>query len=90
MSLCALGPDSQPFTVSGQTAKTLKALVAAGGKGVTALECGAWAFRLAAYVAVLRKLGLAIETMRERHNDWGDWHGRYVLHSSVTIEGTGQ
>lgn len=78
----ATGPDGD-FTVSGQTAKALIALVNGGAKGVTSLEVATWAFRFAAYVHDLRKLGLSIETTREDHD--GGWHGRYVLHSAVTI-----
>jgi len=72
------------FTVSGQIAKALLALVAAGGNGVTALEVASWAFRFAAYVHELRHAyGLAIEMEREPHE--GGWHGRYVLRSPVSI-----
>lgn len=80
----AIGPDSQPFTVTGQFARTLLALVNAGAKGVTALDVAAWAFRLSHYVHHLRhKCGLSIETLQEAHD--GGKHGRYVLRSSVTI-----
>lgn len=72
------------FTVRGQEAKALDALVKAGPKGVTALECGAWAFRLAAYCHALKHdHGLNIVTERERHP--GGWHGRHVLLDQVTI-----
>lgn len=66
-------------------AKALAALVAAGPRGVTALEVDSWAYRLGAYVHSLRHdCGLAIETMREPHE--GGWHGRYVLRSPVRVE----
>jgi Winged helix domain len=79
----ALGPDGR-FTVTGQTAKALMALVAADKRGATALECDSWAFRLGAYVFTLRhEFGLSIETVRELHD--GGWHGRYVLHTPVSI-----
>ena len=79
----ATGPDGV-FEVKGQTAKTLTALIKAGASGVTALEVNSWAYRLGAYVHELRRRhGLAIETQREGHD--GGWHGRYVLHSSVTL-----
>lgn len=81
--LSAIGPAGA-FTVRGQTAKALKALLHAGDSGITALECNSWAFRLAAYVHELRRRhGLAIEMLREPHGDNGDWHGRYVLRSPV-------
>ncbi len=70
--------------VTGQCAKTLAALVKAGAAGVTALECGAWAFRLADYVHRLRRdQGLIIETCREAHE--GGWHARYVLRTPVAL-----
>ena len=72
------------FHVTGQVAKALEALVAHGAAGVTSLEASSWAYRFGAYVHNLRRdYGLAIETVREPHD--GGWHGRYVLHSSVTI-----
>jgi hypothetical protein len=80
----AKGPDGQRFTVTGQTARTLLALVKAGAAGVTALEIASWAFRLSHYVMVLRhKHRLAIPMQWEAH-ECGK-HGRYVLRSTVTI-----
>ena len=82
-TLTAIGP-SGAFTVSGQVAKALAALMSAGTAGVTALEVNSWAYRLGAYVHTLRHdYGLAIETQREAHE--GGWHGRYVLRSPVSI-----
>jgi winged helix domain-containing protein len=81
--LTAIGPDGR-FIVTGQTAKALMALIQAGKRGVTALECDSWAYRLGAYVHTLRRVfGLSIETVREPHD--GGWHGRYVLHTPVSI-----
>ena len=80
----AIGPDGQPFTVTGQNAKALLALVKAGAAGVTALDVSAWAFRLAAHVLILRhRHGLSIITLWEAHE--GGRHARYVLQSTVTI-----
>ena len=82
-TLTAIGPDGA-FTVSGQVAKALAALLSAGAAGVTALEVNSWAYRLGAYVHTLRhRYGLVIETVRELHE--GGWHGRYVLRSPVSI-----
>ncbi len=79
----AIGPAGR-FVVTGQVAKALAALVAAGSRGVTALEANSWAFRLAAYVHDLRhRFDLTIEMIREPHGQ--DWHGRYVLRSDVSI-----
>jgi len=72
------------FTVTGQVAKALMALVEAGTRGVTALEVATWAYRMGAYVFTLRRLhGLVIETEHEPHD--GGWHARYVLRSSVEL-----
>ena len=88
-TLQAIGPDGLAFTVMGQTAKALRALVEAGVTGVTALEVTTWALRLAAYVHDLRKRhGLTIETLREGHE--GGWHGRYVLRAAVRLVEGGQ
>lgn len=73
------------FSVTGQTAKALLALIEAGPRGITALEADAWAYRLAAYCHVLRQRhGLSIRTEREPHP--GGWHGRYVLETPVQID----
>lgn len=81
--LTATGPRGV-FTVKGQVAKALSALLSAGERGVTALEVNSWAYRLGAYVHTLRHdCGLSIETVREPHD--GGWHARYVLRSPVTI-----
>lgn len=86
-TLCATvrdGDGERCIVVRGQEARALLALVEAGPRGVTALECGAWAFRLAAYCHALRRdHGLAIRTDRETHP--GGWHGRHVLESHVVI-----
>jgi len=78
------GGTSRDFEVTGQNAKALLALVAAGPRGITSLECGTWAFRLAAYCHILRHdYGLAVRTEREEHP--GGWHGRHVLETPVEI-----
>jgi hypothetical protein len=85
LRMTAIGPNGA-FTVTGQVAKALAAFVSAGAAGVTALEVNSWAYRLGAYVHTLRHdYGLVIETQREPHE--GGWHGRYVLHSPVSIGG---
>ena len=77
--------DGKPsFTVSGQTAKAITALVLAGQHGVTALEVSSWAFRFAAYCHLLRRHGLDIQTLKESHK--GGWHGRHVLHTAVRLQ----
>jgi Winged helix domain len=70
--------------IRGQTARALLALVEAGERGVTALECSTWAYRLAADCYDLRRdHGLAIRCDREEHP--GGWHGRHVLETPVEI-----
>lgn len=59
------------------------ALHHAGQRGVTALEMGGWALRLAAYAHYLGKKGLVINTIRENHP--GGWHGRHILASPIQI-----
>lgn len=79
-------PDGAPFVVKGREAETLRALVAAGPRGITALEGfrAGWAVRLAAYVFDLKRdFGLAIASNREEHD--GGHHGRYMLTSPVEI-----
>lgn len=77
------------FSVSGQPALTLVTLSVVGKKGLTALEANSWAYRLGAYVHILRRdYRLPIETVREEHD--GGWHARYVLRCAVTFPGPGQ
>jgi hypothetical protein len=74
----------RPFTVRGQTARSLLALVEAGPEGRTSLEVSSWALRFAAYTHdLIKKHGLDIVTIREDHA--GGWHGRHVLRSEVEI-----
>ncbi len=88
-TVCGIVRDAggaREIVARGQEARALRALVEAGPRGITALECSAWAYRLAAYAHRLRKRhGLAIETRRELHA--GGWHGRHVLGSRVEILG---
>lgn len=79
-----VGGSRITFTVQGQTARSLKALIEAGDKGVTALEVSTWALRFAAYCHDLKhKFGLNIRTDREQHDS--GWHGRHVLETQVEI-----
>lgn len=83
--LRAIRDDGGPIIfATGQTAKALRALALAGKGGVTALEVSTWAYRFAAYCHDLRKKGLEIETLHEKHE--GGWHGRHVLHTLVRLE----
>ena len=78
-----LGTD-RIFEVEGQEARTLIALHCAGDKGITALEVSTWALRLAHYVMKLKRLGLSIDMVREKHSGPAPgWHGRYFLRSGI-------
>ena len=72
----------------GQVARTLRALVEAGPRGVTSLEISSWALRTSHYIFVLRhRHGLDIETVREPHDGPAGpgSHGRYFLKTPVRI-----
>ena len=79
--------ERREIEVVGRFAQTLKALVDAGEKGVTALDLSSWAVRLSHYIYILRgKHGLVIETIQERHEgEFPGKHGLYVLRSQVEI-----
>lgn len=75
---------SEPFeiAVTTRTAWALDRLRAAGAKGITPKDTPAP--RWSAYVHVLRKEGVPIETIREKHGGpFPGSHGRYVLHADV-------
>jgi hypothetical protein len=78
-------PDGQPFTATGQEARTLLLFHQKAMKGVVVFDFpGGPAFRLAAYSCSIRKKHcLDIETKRELHD--GGWHARYVLHTPIEI-----
>lgn len=74
--------------IHGREAQTLRALVAAGARGLTSLEMGSWAIRLASYIHDLRHVyGLPIHTERESHTIAGinGRHGRYRLQVTVRL-----
>ena len=72
--------------VEGQEARTLAALHDAGSVGITALEVSTWALRLAHYVMKLKRHGLAIDMVREKHSGpVPGWHGRYVLRTRIEL-----
>lgn len=78
--------DGQPqqYMVRGRIAQTLYYLVEVADRGLTALEMGGWAIRLASYVYDLRHdYGLDIATITEPHD--GGTHARYVLRDPVEI-----
>jgi hypothetical protein len=76
--------DGPMVTVRGREAWALLALLAAGERGCTPIDTPGP--RWSGYVHDLRKLGIAIETIRERHAGAfpGD-HAWYVLRSRITV-----
>jgi hypothetical protein len=71
-------------TFDGRFAWTLLRLIEAGENGVTPMERPAP--RWSAYVFVLRREGLVIETIEERHSGpYAGRHGRYVLRTAVVV-----
>lgn len=81
------GPEGPcRVTLKGRVRWALCQLVEAGARGVTPVERPAP--RWSSYVHDLRRLGFAIETIRERHGgDFPGQHARYVLQSAVAIGG---
>ena len=69
--------------LKGREAWTLASLIEVGERGLTPLERPAP--RLSAYVHTLRKRGLVIETVDERHaGPYPGAHGRYILRTPLT------
>lgn len=80
----AIEPGGQPFTVLGQVAKVLLALVEVGEAGITPLARETWSLRLSDHVRTLKnRHGLVIVTLWGKHD--AGRHARYVLRSTVTI-----
>ena len=78
------GPAGAPYTVTGRVAWTLAELHRAGTAGITAADYPGT--RLSQYVHLLRRKGVHVETVRERHGgEFAGTHGRYVLRSHITI-----
>jgi len=68
----------------GRDAWALKELVQAGDKGLTTLECPAP--RWSHYILKLRRAGIPIETIEERHGgEFAGTHGRYRLTAAIQI-----
>lgn len=74
--------------LSGREAWALHALIYAGEKGVTPIDRPAP--RWSHYVMLLRRRGIVIETVNERHGGpFTGRHGRYVLRSKVRLLSAG-
>ena len=76
--------DGEPRTFRGRIAQTLHKLAAAGERGVSSIEnVGP---RLSHYVFVLRRSGVGVVTIDERHGGaYAGEHGRYRLTVPVQI-----
>jgi hypothetical protein len=85
-----IGDDDGPVvTVVGREAWALLALMTAGERGCTPIDTPGP--RWSGYVHDLRKLTIAIETIRERHaGKFPGEHARYVLQSRITVIEEGQ
>lgn len=74
--------QSRPKTFCGRLAATLDLLIKSGERGITAFDNPGP--RLSDYVFKLRKAGLTIETVWEKHSGpYAGEHGRYVLRTAV-------
>jgi hypothetical protein len=77
-------PDGPVVIVRGREAWALRMLIAAGKRGCTPIVTPGP--RWSGYVHDLRKFGIAIETVRERHGaPFAGEHARYVLRSPVFV-----
>ena len=76
--------NGQRMAFKGRDAWTLWMLIAANENGVTPIERPAP--RWSEYVRRLRRAGLIIETITEKHGgDYKGSHGRYVMRSVVDV-----
>jgi hypothetical protein len=77
-------PEGAWQTAKGRDAWALRALHAAGVRGVTPIDTPGP--RWSGYVFKLRRVGLVIETIHESHGGpFAGTHARYVLHSPVVV-----
>ncbi|MEA3533222.1 winged helix domain-containing protein [Rhizobium sp. CC-YZS058] len=77
-------PDSRIVTVKGRDAWALRNLVSAGPVGCTPIDQPGP--RWAHYVFKLRRSGLIIETIEEKHGGpYAGTHARYVLRTQVEV-----
>jgi hypothetical protein len=80
------GPDGPERKFQGRVAWALAALIAAGDRGISTIEQPAP--RWSDYVHKLRRAGVVVETIAERHGGpYAGEHGRYVLRSAVAVVG---
>lgn len=71
---------------NGRQGQTLYWLCKTQNKGITALEMGTWAIRLAVYIYALRhRFNINITTIKEPQSDGLGTYGRYILQDKITI-----
>jgi hypothetical protein len=74
----------ETLKLKGREAWTLTSLIEAGERGLTPLDRPAP--RWSGYVYALRKRGLVIDTLDERHSGpYPGAHGRYILRTPLTV-----
>ena len=74
--------SSKTIILSGRNRWALERLMAAGARGCTPIDEPAP--RWSGYILNLRQIGVAIETIHERHGGpFAGTHARYVLRSQV-------
>lgn len=77
-------PDGVVQSAVGRDAWCLEQLLRVGDRGFTSLENPAP--RISHYIFKLRKAGLLIESIDEKHDGlYAGYHARYVLRSRVTV-----
>jgi hypothetical protein len=82
--ILAIYGEEKTFYLSGRLHQAMQALLENKQRGITALEVSSWAFRLAAYIHLLRtEYGLDIATVSEPHE--GGKHARYFLRDDVRL-----
>lgn len=78
------GPHGPVKTFKGRYAWTLNRLIEAGERGCTPIEYPAP--RWSHYVMMLRRSGIAIDTIEEPHGGpYKGFHGRYVLRVTLVV-----
>ena len=76
--------DGSTLDLHGRPAFTLHEMLRAGAAGITAMSYPG--VRVSHSILLLRKAGISIETVEERHGGaFQGRHGRYVLKTPLTV-----
>lgn len=82
---CFPGPGARYLDLQGRVAWALSQLHAAGEQGCTPIDTPGP--RWSHYVYMLRREGIAVETVHETHGGtFSGHHARYVLRTPVAVE----